>query len=186
MAVSISRRVFTVSEFERMGEAGILSEDDRVELIEGEIITMSPIGSRHPACVNRLNNLLVPTVGQRAIVSVQNPIRLGDYSEPEPDISLLRPRTDFYAQALPNAVDVLLLVEVAETSIDYDRTVKVPLYARASIPEVWLVDLAQEVIWQYARPDNGAYQEIRQARRGQSLTSAALPQLTLVVNDILG
>jgi Uma2 family endonuclease len=185
MAVSVARRVFTVSEYERMGEAGILGEEDRVELIEGVIITMSPIGGRHAACVRRLNRLLERAVGETAIVSVQNPIRLNEYSEPQPDLALLRPRADFYLKH-PTPDAVLLIIKVAETSLAYDRDAKIPLYARAGIPEAWLVDLAGETVWQYSHPGNGAYQEIRQLRRGQAITSSALPSLTLNLEQILG
>ncbi len=186
MSISIARRVFTVAEYERMGKAGILSEDDRVELIEGEIITKSPIGSRHAACVNRLNNLLAGAISQSAIVSVQNPFRLTDYSEPEPDIALLRPRADFYASNHPTPADVLLIVEVAETSLEYDSGVKIPLYAQVIIPEVWLADLEHQVIMQYTRPSAGTYQEVRQIRRGESLISSVFPDLELSVDKILG
>ena len=134
MSAQIERRYFTVSEYDRMIEAGILTKDDRVELIEGEIIKMAPINSRHAACVNRLNRLLNRKAGKVAIVSVQNPIHLGEYSEPEPDLALLRPRDDFYAQSHPKPKDMLLAVEVADSSAAKDRNLKVPLFARAGIP----------------------------------------------------
>src|SRR5580704_10507425 len=131
MSVQVERRVFTVEEYHRMAEAGILSEDDRVELTDGEIIKMSPSGSRHVACVNRLNAVLTSAIGRAAIVSVQNPFAVNDYSEPQPDIVILKPRNDFYAHSLPTAQDLLLIIEVADTSLSYDRNVKVPAYARA-------------------------------------------------------
>ena len=168
-----------------MGEAGILREDDRVELIEGDIITMSPIGGRHAACVRRLQRLLHKSIGESAIVSTQNPIHLGDYSEPQPDLALLRPRGDFYASH-PFPTDVLLVVEVAETTLAFDREVKIPMYARAMIPEVLLVDLEHDVVWQFTRPTNGTYQGLQEAGRGQSLTSTTVPFLSLSVDDILG
>ncbi len=169
-----------------MAETGILTEDDRVELIEGEIIEMSPIGSRHVACVNRVNRILSRTVGQSVIVSVQNPIYLDDFSEPEPDIALLRPRADFYEQELPAASDVLLLIEVADTSVDYDRNKKLPLYARASIPEMWLVDLSAHTITIYAQPLNGQFQLAEIFKRGEAITAQSLAGLTLPVDEILG
>jgi len=178
--------VFSVDEYHRMAEAGILSEDDRVELIEGEIIKMSPIGSHHVGCVNRLNTLLNRRVGPAAIVSVQNPIRLDEYSEPEPDLALLKPRDDFYAQSLPTAGDVLLIIEVAETSVDYDRDVKLPLYARAGIPEVWLANLPDDRVEAYSQPVNGKYQTVRYAGRGESLAPECLPNLVLSVDEMLG
>jgi Uma2 family endonuclease len=126
MGVQVQRRLFTVEEYHRMAEAGILSEEDRVELIEGELVTMSPIGSRHAACVKRLVRLLDRAAGDRAIVGAQDPIRLGARSEPQPDVALLRYRPDFYASAHPGPEDVLLVVEVAETSADADRSLKIP------------------------------------------------------------
>lgn len=184
MSVSIARRLFTATEYERLAKTGILTEDDRVELIAGEIITMSPIGSRHAACVKRLNAMLSHAVGDSAIVSVQDPIRLSGFSEPEPDIALLRPRSDFYASSHPTPKDVLLIIEIADTSLDYDRDVKMALYARAGIPEVWLWDLASETVMQCARPVNGVYQEVRQVERGESLTSRTLPDLAVSVDSI--
>jgi len=169
-----------------MAEAGILSEDDRVELIEGEIVEMSPIGSHHAACVNRLTRLFSRQGGDRAIVSVQNPIRLSEYSEPEPDLALLRPRADFYAEALPGPEDTLLVVEVMETSAQYDRERKLPLYAEAGIPEVWLVDLAAECIEVYRRPSPEGYEDVRRRCRGERLSPQAFPDVELAVDDILG
>jgi len=185
MAVQLSKRLFTVVEYHRMSEAGIFSEDDRVELIEGEIVEMTPIGSRHAAVVNRLNRLCSRGVGERAVVSIQNPIRLGEHSEPQPDVTLLRPRPDFYAASHPGPLDVLLVVEVAETSAAYGRAVKVPLYARAGIPEVWLVDLAEGQIEVSRHPSPQGYQEVRTVRRGEALAPLALPELTLAVGAIL-
>ncbi len=115
------RHRLTVRDYQRMGEAGIFHEDDRVELIEGEIVDMAPIGSGHSGQVNRLSNILKLAIGERAIVAVQNPIVLGDHSSPQPDIAQLRPQADYYAAAHPQARDVLLIVEVAESSLDYDR-----------------------------------------------------------------
>jgi Uma2 family endonuclease len=187
MSVQIERRYFNVDEYYRMGEAGIFTEDDRVELIEGEIIKISPIGSRHAACVNRiLNKYLGRYAGQGVIVQIQNPVRLSDFSEPEPDVAVLRARDDFYAAAHPTPADVLLLIEVADTSVDYDRNIKLPMYARAGVPEVWLIDLSSEVVELYAQPAGGQYGLSRQAGRGESLTSQNIPDLTLDVNVILG
>jgi len=186
MSVQIDRRIFSVDEYHRMSEAGILSEDDRVELIEGEIIKISPIGSRHAACVNRLNFLLNRKAGQAAIVSIQNPIRLHDYSEPEPDIALLQSRDDFYSEAHPGPKDVLLIIEVSDTSIEYDRTVKLPLYARAGIPEVWLANLLKDSVEAFSQPLNGVYREFREAVRGEVLTPARIPDVIVTVDEILG
>ena len=182
----VARRPFTVAEYYRMAEAGILSEDDRVELIAGEVVTMSPIGSQHAAVVDRLTGLCVSQAGARAIVRVQGPVRLDDYSEPEPDVSLLRPRADFYSKGHPGPADVLLIIEVADTSLAYDRTVKMRLYARSGIAEAFLVDIGHGLVTQYTRPIGGVYKAVRRARKGQSLTSASVPALRLAVAEILG
>jgi Uma2 family endonuclease len=186
MSVQIAKRCFTVAQYNRMGEAGILTEDDRVELIEGEIIEMSSIGRRHAACVGRLTNLLSKLLAESAIVWVQNPIVLDDYSEPQPDVALLRRRDDFYEHSLPAPADVLLVIEVADTTLDYDRQIKVPLHARAGIAEVWIVNLMDEQVEVYAEPVNGAYQSQRQAGRGETINSPGAFNLTLGIDDILG
>ena len=169
-----------------MAEAGVLSENDRVELVEGEVIEMSPIGSRHAACVGRLTELLGRLATDVAIVWVQNPVRVDDYSEPVPAVTLLRRRDDFYAQANPRPADVLLLVEVSDSTLGYDREVKVPLYARAGVPEVWLVNLPGEVIEIYARPAGGKYRESHTVGRGAHLTASSLDALTLDAGSVLG
>ena len=179
-------RVFTVGEYYRMAEASILTEEDRVELIAGQIVAMSPIGSRHAACVKRLNLLLGKMIGDSMLLGVQDPIALDAYSEPEPDLVLLRPRADFYATAHPAAGDVLLAIEVADTSASYDREVKVPLYAQAGIPEVWLIDLQQGRIEVYARPQGNAYQQRVEVAANDPFTSLTVAGLTLTVADLLG
>ena len=151
--------LFTVGDYQRMGETGILHEDDRVELIEGEIVAMPPIGSPHGGRVNRLTRIMTDAVGDRAVVAPQNPVVLGIRSEPEPDIALLRPRPDFYTDSLPEAADVLLLIEVADTTPRYDLDVKVPLYARQGIPEVWVVDIAHRKVLRLRQPQDGTYRE---------------------------
>lgn len=178
--------VFSVDEYHRMLETGILSEDDHVELIQGEIVKMSPIGSRHVACVNRLNGLINRKVSQDVIVSVQNPFRLDDYSEPQPDIALVKSRDDFYAQSLATSADLLMIIEVADTSVEVDRRVKLPLYARAGIPEVWLANLPEDRVETYLEPLNGIYQRVRIAKRGECLSSQNVSDLLLSVDEILG
>lgn len=185
MSVLIERRTFSTAEYYRMVEAGILSEDDHTELIEGEVIRMSPIGSRHAACVRRLAALLMRHASDASAVSVQSPIHLDDFSEPQPDVALLKPRADFYSGAHPSAADVLLVVEVADSSVGYDRAVKVPLYARAEIPEVWLVDLVRNEIEIYRQPAAGAYVELTRAGRGREFASTQIPSLMLRADDIL-
>jgi Uma2 family endonuclease len=186
MSVEIAKRSFNVAEYYRMAEAGILTENDHVELIEGEIVEMSPAGSRHASCVKRLTNTLVKRIGHLALISVQDPIDLDEYSEPEPDLALLRPREDFYSNGHPTPRDVLLVIEVADSSEKYDREIKVPLYARAGIPETWVASLLTNVIHQYAQPVNGVYQIHNEFKRGESLTSVRVPELRLTVDEILG
>jgi Uma2 family endonuclease len=140
----ISRRRFTVHDYHRMAEAGILHEDDRVELIEGEVVEMTPIGGRHASCVAELTWLLSRQIGDELRLCVQNPVRLGEHGEPQPDLAVIRARD--YKGSLPGPEDVMLLIEVADTSLSYDREVKLPLYARAGIAEAWLVDLSEEVV----------------------------------------
>jgi Uma2 family endonuclease len=182
----IIRFRFTADQFERMAEAGILREDDRVELISGDLLRMSPIGKLHVWCVTRLNYLLIQRLGDRAVVLSQSPIRLNENSEPEPDLAVVRPYEHFYGEELPTPGDILLLVEVAETSQEYDRRIKVPLYAHAGIPEVWLVDLNTDTVTVYSRPLDGAYQQARTCRRGETIHSVTLPELTLAVEEIIG
>ena len=169
-----------------MGEAGILHEDDRVELIEGEIVELSPIGSRHAACVKRLNALIGPRLEGHAIIGVQDHVLLPDYSGPQPDVAVLRPWEDFYAESHPTPGDVLLLIEVSDTTLRYDREMKVPLYALAGIPEVWIVDLQNEEILTYSRPEDGAYGEAGRVRHGGSVGPHKLPNLTLNAADVFG
>jgi len=182
----MQRHRFSVAEYHQMAEAGIFGEDDRVELIAGEIVEMVPIGIRHASCVRRLIRLLSRGVGERAVVDIQNPLRLAEDSELQPDVVLLRPRADLYAGSHPGPEDVLLLVEVAESSVDVDRDVKVPLYARAGVPEVWLVDLGGDRIEVYRQPSPRGYRDVRIARRGESVAPMALPELELPVEAVLG
>lgn len=180
------KHLFTVAEYHRMGEAGIFGEDDRVELIEGEIIEMSPIGSPHASRVKRLLRLFVRKLGDRAIVQVQDPVVVNRFSEPEPDIAILHPRADFYADRHPEPADVFLLVEVADSSRAFDRGTKVPLYARNGIAEVWIVDIIDEVIEVYRQPVHGAYRSTERYRRGQKVAIGAFEKVSLRVVDILG
>jgi Uma2 family endonuclease len=184
MSVQLARRLFTVDEYYQMAQAGILSEDDRVELLEGEIVQMTPIGSRHADCVDRLTQRFVERLARRAIVRVQNPIRLGARSEPQPDLALLKPHRS-YAEAHPGPQDVILVVEVADTSAETDRAIKLPLYARAGIPEAWLVDLPGNGLEVYRLPTHLGYQEVQRLGHGESLAPIVFPDLVLRVDDIL-
>lgn len=186
MAVDAKRYRFTRADYHRMAQTGILKPGVRVELIDGEIIEMSPIGSRHMATVNRLMTFLVPRLLGTAIVQVQGPIALGDNGEPEPDLVLRRFRDDFYATAPPTKEATLLVVEVADTSEGYDRRTKGPLYARYGIPELWIVDLNRNRVTRHLDPTPCGYGTTRVFRRGESLSPLAFPNLTIAVDDILG
>ena len=185
MPAALTRRRFTVGEYYRMAEAGILRPDERVELIEGEIVTMAAIGSRHASTVMRLNRLLASELGDRTLVLVQAPVRLSDLSEPEPDVALLRPRSDDYASAHPGPDDVLLIVEVAESTVAFDRGMKLRLYAAAGIPEYWIVDLADDRIEVYQQPGATGYRDVRRYRREDTLRAAAFPNVEMAVAAIL-
>lgn len=179
-------RRFNITEYYQMAKAGILKPDDRVELIEGEIVTMSPIGSQHASCVSRLVKCLLPLVGDSGVVTVQNPIRLDNFTEPEPDLSVSKYRADFYAAHHPTPADVLLVIEVADTTLRFDQRVKTRLYARAGIPEVWIVDIVHEQIIRYTDPVAQRYETTKSCQRGETLSSERIPVVTIAVNDILG
>jgi Uma2 family endonuclease len=186
MPVAVSRRRFTADDYQRMGQAGILGREDHVELIDGEIIAMTPIGTRHCASVDRANRAFVTKAGDRAIVRVQGSVRLDLYSEPEPDLVLLRPRADFYASAHPGPADILLIVEVAESSIEYDRDVKAHVYARSGVLEYWLADLNENVLLRHSSPGDGAYRNVQRYTRGQSLAPQLLPECIISISDLFG
>jgi Uma2 family endonuclease len=180
----LKRHRLTVSDYHRMAEAGILHEDARVELIEGEIIDMSPIGSIHAGTVRQLSRLLERAVGEAAIVSAQNLIVLDDHSEPEPDIALLRPRADFYKSSHPRPGDVLLIIEVAEFSLRYDRDVKIPLYARHKIAEAWLIDVENGHLTIFLQPAGGVYQDILTPKSLATVVPSLLPGATLNLTEL--
>ena len=186
MAVELKRYRFTRADYHRMAQTGILAPDARVELIDGEIVEMSPLGGPHMAAVDRLNAYFVPRLLGAAIVRVQGSIALGDNGEPEPDVALLRYRNDFYATAPATEDSVLLIVEVADSSEAYDRRVKAPLYARYGIPELWIVDLNRALVTRYTDPSPDGYATTQVFRRGESLSPLALPALEISVDDILG
>lgn len=174
---------FTIDQYHLMGEAGILTEDDRVELIRGEIVEMSPIGAKHVTCVNEANRLFNRRVGDDVIVHVQNPIVLPDGSEPQPDLALVR--RHYNRRALPTVADVLLVVEVSDSSLHYDRTTKLPLYAAAGIPEAWIFDLTDDRIERHTNPGPNGYRQITVAERGEVLASTVLPAVTLSIDEVL-
>lgn len=169
-----------------MGEAGVFHEDDRVELIDGQVLQMTPTGPDHGSCVNRLTALFAPLAGQRATLSVQNPLVLGEHQEPQPDFTVLRYRPDGYRVRHPRAADVLLVIEVGDTSVDSDRQTKIPLYTRAGVPEAWLVNLPADTVEVYRDPRAESYASIQTAKRGETITPLQLPSITLEVDNILG
>jgi len=185
MTLELTRRRFSVDEYERMGEAGILGEDDRVELLDGEIVEMTPIGSRHAATVKRLIALFSERLGNRAQIGAQDPVWLDESSEPQPDLVLLRPRADFYAAGHPTPEDILLLVEVADTSLRVDRQVKIPLYARAGIVEIWLIDLEQSRALVHRDPSEEGYGVVTEVQPDESLAPLAFPEEAFTLKDML-
>ena len=186
METDAIRRRFTVEEFHRMAEAGLFQADERVELIEGEILRMTPIGVPHAACVAGLHELLQERLRKRAHVRCQCPIVLGDRSEPQPDLAIVRRREDGYHSGHPRSQDVIFLVEVADSSLLFDQRTKIPLYAKAEIPEAWLVNLVADAIEVYRRPSSEGYQEVETLRRSERLAPAPFSDCRLTVDEILG
>jgi Uma2 family endonuclease len=186
MKKQLPRRLFDVDEYHRMAEVGILTADERVELIDGEIIEMSPIGPRHNRCVIFLTDIFVRRLQGQAIVSPGLSLRLHRHSEPQPDLALLRPPLAKYGAAIPAADDVVLVIEVADTSQYRDRIVKLPRYADAGVVEVWIVDLPARAVDVYRDPAPGRYRFAQRVLRGAEIAPAAFPDLSLAVDDILG
>lgn len=181
---TIQLRRFTVMEYHRMHDAGILSEDDQVELIDGEIVQMSPIGSQHAACVDRLVALLFARFLGQIQIRVQSPVMLDDHSEPEPDVALLHLKANAYADAHPGPDDILLVVEVADATLDFDRTVKMPRFAAAGIQEAWIVNLLEGCIEVYREPGKEGYHKRQIYQRGDSWESVIFPGVFFKVNEI--
>jgi Uma2 family endonuclease len=181
MVVAPEKRRFTADEFLRMAEVGILCEH-RLELIDGEVLEMSPIGQRHSAALSSATRALVMAAGDAAIVQPQGAVRLDLYYEPEPDLVLLKPRADFYVSRRPGPADVLLVIEVADSSLEYDRDAKAPIYAKAGLPEYWLVDVNTDVLSRYVSPERGVFQSVEQFRRGQPLAPKLLPACVVAVD----
>lgn len=186
MELAIKRYHFTVDDFNAMTEQGMFSPTDRLELIEGEIIEMSPIGRLHARCVKYLSNFLIQLLGGKAIIGVQDPIILDDLSEPQPDLSILKFQADFYKQSHPKAADILLIIEVSDSTVEYDRTLKFPKYASAGIPEAWLINLEAERIEVHSNPKEKTYGMVKIYQRGEEVLSETMPELKLKADDILG
>ena len=186
MQTEVTKKLFTVDEYYRMADAGILTEDDRVELIDGEIIEMSPIGNRHQACVNRANTFLTEAFGRTAIVSNQSPLRLSNYTEPVPDVIVLKPVPDFYASRPCVPEDVFFLVEVSDTTLRYDKNIKLLRYAAAGVAEVWIEDLTNDLLLVYREPAGDRFKTGLTFRRDDSVSPLAFPESIFKVEDLLG
>jgi len=185
MALPLLKGPFTVDAYQRLAELGILREDERVELIGGQVVEMTPIGGAHASCVRRLVHLFALHIAQVAMIDVQNPVVLGRHDAPQPDLALLRRRADGYPNH-PRRSDTLLVIEVADSSVAYDRDIKIPLYARSGIPEAWLVNLPADHIEVYRQPASEEYSYSRTVRRGEVLSPLHFPNVTLAAADILG
>ena len=183
--IAPARHRLTVRDYHRMADAGIFGEDDRIELIDGDLIDMAPIGPGHASVVNRLTQAFVLACAGRAIASIQNPVALDDTSEPQPDVVISRLRDDFYATGHPGPADILLLVEVADSSLRFDRTVKLPLYARAGIAEVWIVDSKHRTIDANKKPVGSGYGEMVTHQTGEQFAFALGSEIARVLNFML-
>jgi Uma2 family endonuclease len=186
MAVELVRKLWTTEEYELMIEKGVLTEDDRVELIRGEIVEMAPMGVRHRACVARLDEILHELLGRRVTIFVQSPIRLPNSSEPEPDIAVLKRSDDAYAAERASTSDIILLVEVADSTLTTDRVAKVPLYADAGLPQVWIVNLQEDVIEVYSQPRSNTYVSVRRVGRGEVVQLPGGLNGSVSVDEVLG
>jgi Uma2 family endonuclease len=177
--------LFSAEDYHRLGQTGLFQEDDPIELLNGEIIIMSPIGTPHASMVHRLITILGGRAGKEAIVTSQNPLSLDPFSEPEPDLMLLKPCEDFYASAHPSPADVLLLIEVSDPSLEYDQGPKLNAYAKGGVPEFWIIDLNSKALLIHRRPDvSGLYREIHRPAPDSPFGPQALPGLSLSFADL--
>lgn len=183
--LAAKKRGFTVDDYYYLADVGILDEDDRIELIDGEIVLMSPINVPHAYCVRAFTMEFYMMASEQAVISVQDPIHLNDNSEPQPDIALLRPRDDFYAEAHATPDDILLLVEVADSSLERDREKARDTYAKHGIPELWIANLRDEVVERHRNPTPDGYEDVRVFNRGDTISAELLPDVELAVDDIL-
>lgn len=181
----IPRHRITVDDYYRMAEVGILPPDAQVELIEGEIIDLAPMGPRHGGTITQLNQLLKDAVGERAHALVRLVIRLSDISEPQPDFALVKPRPDFYKKKHPGPADTFLIIEVSESSLRYDLQVKAPLYARHGVPEYWIIDLNGRQITFFRSPESGQYADVTSTGAPGVVAPMALPDVQIDLTDVL-
>lgn len=183
---TITKKLFTVDEYHRLWDAGILPEEKRFELIRGEIYEMPPAKPPHSGRVIRLTHLFTSRLGESVCVSIQNPSSIDDYSEPMPDVSLLKPRPDFYAGSHPLPTDVLLLVEISHTTLRFDTKIKAALYGEAGIAEYWVLNIPANVVEVRTEPVNGRYTKLQTFKQGESISPRAFPGITFQVEEILG
>jgi Uma2 family endonuclease len=184
--VELKRRRFTVAELLQLAKLGFLGIDERVELVQGEIVEMSPIGEGHASSVMRLTSLLSTTIGQQAIVNIQNPVQLDEETLLQPDVALLRPRDDFYSKRHPSTEDILLVIEVSDSTLQYDRRVKTALYGAAGVMEYWIINLQKRQIEVHREPQPDGYRAMTRYAPGETLSPLAYPDVVLAVDDILG
>lgn len=177
---------FTVDQYYRMIELGMLNDYEKAEIIEGELIGKIPFGNRHAACVEKLNEILRDKLGESIFLHNQQPIKFDDFNEPEPDLAILKRRENFHIQDKPTPKDVLILIEVSDSTLKYDRKVKRSLYAEAEIPEVWIINLPNDIIEVHQKPSVGIYQLAKIFKRGEILASEVLPGLSIAAAEILG
>ncbi len=182
----LERYPITTDVYHQMIQQGILTSNDKIELLEGDLIKMSAVGPRHAACVDRLSEILRTEFGKSVTLRHQNPVELSDKSEPEPDIAILKRREDFYAQAHPAPSDVLFLIEISESTLKIDRGVKLSAYAKAGIVEYWIVNLQEDIIEVYSNPAGNSYQLARIVHRHETLSPILLPSVVLEADEVLG
>jgi Uma2 family endonuclease len=185
MEIEVTKKLFTVHDLRQMEQAGILHEDERIELIDGEIVQMSPVGRRHTVCVNRANTLFVRALDHRALLSPQNPLRLSDWTMPMPDIVAFKYRDDFYAQKEPTHEDVFFVLEVSDSSLSYDLKVKLSRYASAGIPEYWIADVQNDILRVHRSPTANTYAVALTLGPGEHVSPDAFPDIRFRVEEIL-
>ena len=186
MRIEVEKKRFTVDEYHRMCDVGIIGFEERTELIDGEIIKMTSPSTRHVACANRANSFFTEAFGRRAIVSVQNPLLLNLYNEPQPDVVVLKPRPDFYISTRFTPEHAFYVVEISESSLAFDRKIKLPRYAECGTPEVWIEDLKHDVLLVFRDLEANSYKTSLTLRRGQSVSPVAFPDVAFNIDDLLG
>jgi Uma2 family endonuclease len=186
MAAEVTKKLFTVNDYYSMAEAGIIGPDERVELVEGEIIQMSPIGHRHGVRVVRASTMFFEAFGRKAVISTQGTLRLNKRTEFEPDLVVFKPRADFYASGRAKPADVLLVVEMADSSLSSDRKIKIPLYAASGIPEVWIQDIENDLLLVYRDPREENYATSLELQRNESVSPNAFPEIRFSIDDLFG